>query len=45
VAAEHGLVDAVIEPAQTRRHVAQALEYLRNKREPRPHKKHGLIPL
>ena len=45
VAAEQGLVDAVIEPAQTRRHVAQALEYLRNKREPRPHKKHGLIPL
>ncbi len=45
VAAEHGLVDAVIDPAQTRRHVAQALEYLRNKREPRPHKKHGLIPL
>jgi len=45
VAAEHGLVDSVIDPAQTRRHVAQALEYLRNKREPRPHKKHGLIPL
>jgi methylmalonyl-CoA carboxyltransferase large subunit len=45
VAAEQGLVDSVIEPAHTRRHVAQALEYLRNKREPRPHKKHGLIPL
>jgi methylmalonyl-CoA carboxyltransferase large subunit len=45
VAAEYGLVDAVIDPALTRRHVAQALEYLRNKREPRPHKKHGLIPL
>lgn len=45
VAAEYGLVDAVIEPALTRRHIAQALEYLRNKREPRPHKKHGLIPL
>lgn len=45
VAAEHGLVDAVIDPAHTRSRVAQALEYLRNKREPRPHKKHGLIPL
>ena len=45
VAAERRLVDAVIEPAQTRRHVAQALEYLRTKREPRPHKKHGLMPL
>jgi methylmalonyl-CoA carboxyltransferase large subunit len=38
VAAEHRLVDAVIEPALTRRHVAQALEYLRIKRQPRPHK-------
>ena len=45
VAAEHRLVDAVIEPALTRRHVVQALEYLRIKRQPRPHKKHGLMPL
>ena len=45
VAAERRLVDAVIEPALTRRHIAQALEYLRTKREPRPHKKHGLSPL
>jgi methylmalonyl-CoA carboxyltransferase large subunit len=45
VAAELRLVDAVIEPSQTRRHVAQALEYLRIKRVPRPHKKHGLMPL
>jgi methylmalonyl-CoA carboxyltransferase large subunit len=45
VAAAQGLVDAVIEPALTRRHIAQALEYLRVKREPRPHKKHGLMPL
>jgi len=35
----------VIEPALTRRHVAQALEYLRTKRELRPQKKHGLMPL
>ena len=45
VAAERRLVDAVIEPALTRRHIAQSLEYLRTKREPRPHKKHGLMPL
>jgi methylmalonyl-CoA carboxyltransferase large subunit len=45
VAAEQRLVDAVIEPALTRQHIAQALEYLRIKRIPRPHKKHGLIPL
>lgn len=45
VAAGRNLVDAVIEPALTRRHVAQALEYLRTKREQRPQKKHGLTPL
>ena len=38
-------VDAVIEPSQTRRHVAQVLEYLHTKRELRPPKKHGLMPL
>lgn len=45
VAAEQRLVDVVIEPALTRSHIAQALEYLRIKRIPRPHKKHGLMPL
>jgi methylmalonyl-CoA carboxyltransferase large subunit len=45
VAVEQRLVDAVIEPALTRSHIAQALEYLRIKRVPRPHKKHGLVPL
>ncbi len=45
VAAGRRLVDAVIEPSLTRRHVAQALEYLQTKRELRPPKKHGLIPL
>jgi methylmalonyl-CoA carboxyltransferase large subunit len=45
VAAGRRLVDAVIEPADTRRHVAQVLEYLHTKRELRPPKKHGLIPL
>jgi methylmalonyl-CoA carboxyltransferase large subunit len=45
VAAGRRLVDDIIEPADTRRAVAQALEYLRTKRDHRPPKKHGLIPL
>ena len=45
VAAGRRLVDAVIEPSETRRHVAQVLEYLHTKRELRPPKKHGLMPL
>jgi methylmalonyl-CoA carboxyltransferase 12S subunit len=45
VAAGRRLVDDIIEPAQTRRVIAQALEYLHTKRELRPSKKHGLIPL
>ena len=45
VAAGRRLVDAIIEPSLTRRHIAQALEYLHTKRELRPPKKHGLIPL
>ena len=45
VAAASRLVDSVIEPKDTRFHIAQALEYERIKRLPRPHKKHGLTPL
>jgi methylmalonyl-CoA carboxyltransferase large subunit len=45
VAAGRRLVDDVIEPAETRRYVARALESLHGKRELRPQKKHGLIPL
>jgi methylmalonyl-CoA carboxyltransferase large subunit len=45
VAAGRGLVDDVIEPAETRRYLAQALDSLHSKREARPPKKHGLIPL
>jgi methylmalonyl-CoA carboxyltransferase large subunit len=45
MAAGRRLVDDVIEPADTRRRLAQALEYLQAKRELRPGKKHGLIPL
>lgn len=45
VAAEHGMVDDVIDPRETRKHLKQALEMLANKRESRPVKKHGNIPL
>ena len=38
-------VDDVIEPAYTRRELAMALDILYRKRELRPAKKHGLIPL
>jgi methylmalonyl-CoA carboxyltransferase large subunit len=45
VAAGRRLVDDIIEPADTRKHLAGALEYLQTKRDRRPPKKHGLIPL
>jgi methylmalonyl-CoA carboxyltransferase large subunit len=45
VSAARGLVDDIIEPSDTRRKLARALENLSAKREPRPPKKHGLIPL
>ncbi len=38
-------VDDIIEPAETRRYLAMALDVLHTKREFRPQKKHGLIPL
>ncbi len=45
IAAARGYVDDVIEPARTRIHIASALEMLVGKRETRPAKKHGNIPL
>jgi methylmalonyl-CoA carboxyltransferase 12S subunit len=45
VPAECGLVDEIIEPAETRRSLTLAVEALLTKRELRPPKKHGLIPL
>ncbi|HKK70238.1 MAG TPA: acyl-CoA carboxylase subunit beta [Candidatus Krumholzibacteria bacterium] len=45
VAAGRGLVDDVIEPADTRLYLATSLQVLRSKRELRPQKKHGLIQL
>jgi propionyl-CoA carboxylase beta chain len=45
VAAEHGMVDDVIDPRETRKHLKRSLEMLRTKQETRPAKKHGNIPL
>jgi methylmalonyl-CoA carboxyltransferase large subunit len=45
VAGGRRLVDDVIEPAVTRPYLAAALDALHTKRELRPPKKHGLIPL
>ena len=44
-AAERGFVDMVIEPSETRPRVITALNMLATKREERPAKKHGNIPL
>jgi acetyl-CoA carboxylase carboxyltransferase component len=44
-AAERGFVDAVIVPSETRPRLIDALEILCTKRESRPAKKHGNIPL
>lgn len=45
VAAARGYVDDVILPSETRPRLIMALEALRTKREDRPMKKHGNIPL
>ncbi len=45
VAASRGYVDDVIEPDSTRPRIISALEMLLSKRETRPGKKHGNIPL
>ncbi len=45
VAASRGMVDDVIDPRETRIKLIQALEMMRNKKEERPYKKHGNIPL
>jgi propionyl-CoA carboxylase beta chain len=39
------MIDDVIDPRETRKKLKEALELLRNKRETRPPKKHGNIPL
>jgi propionyl-CoA carboxylase beta chain len=45
IAAERGYVDAVIEPEETRPWLIRALEASLTKRERRPPRKHGNIPL
>src|SRR5487761_1369251 len=45
VAAEHGFVDDIIEPRQTRPRVIRALSMLETKVDTMPRKKHGNIPL
>ncbi|HVX66791.1 MAG TPA: acyl-CoA carboxylase subunit beta [Bryobacteraceae bacterium] len=45
VAAARRLVDDIISPSETRPYLANALESLQTKRDWRPQKKHGLIPL
>jgi acetyl-CoA carboxylase carboxyltransferase component len=44
-AAERGYVDDVIEPRRTRAVLVEALRAAATKREPRPPRKHGNIPL
>lgn len=44
-AAARGYADAVIVPSETRSHLIDALEIMCSKRETRPPKKHGNIPL
>jgi propionyl-CoA carboxylase beta chain len=45
IAAERGYIDDVIEPQETRPRLINALETLLTKRESRPPRKHGNIPL
>jgi acetyl-CoA carboxylase carboxyltransferase component len=44
-AARHGLIEQVIEPKETRPMIIRALKMLEGKKEERPWKKHGNIPL
>ena len=44
-AAERGIVDAVIEPSQSREYITKVLRTLKTKRDSLPPKKHGNIPL
>jgi acetyl-CoA carboxylase carboxyltransferase component len=45
LAAERGFVDDVIDPGDTRRVLARALDVLESKREQLPKRKHGNVPL
>ena len=45
VAAEHGYVDEVILPGETRKKIVAAFDMLEKKKKELPEKKHGNIPL
>jgi acetyl-CoA carboxylase carboxyltransferase component len=45
IAASRGYIDEVITPQETRPRLIAALEFLRTKKETRPQKKHGNIPM
>ncbi|MCZ6774945.1 MAG: methylmalonyl-CoA carboxyltransferase, partial [Ignavibacteria bacterium] len=45
LAANHGYIDAIIEPSETRPRLIRSLHLLRNKVDANPRKKHGNIPL
>ena len=45
VAAERGIVDAVIDPSETRQKVVAAFRMIGSKREELPKRKHGNVPL
>jgi acetyl-CoA carboxylase carboxyltransferase component len=45
VAASRGYVDDVIVPSTTRQRIISALDMLQGKRETRPAKKHGNLPV
>jgi acetyl-CoA/propionyl-CoA carboxylase len=45
IAAEKGVIDAVVDPMETRPMIIHALDAFANKRESRPSRKHGNINL
>ncbi len=45
ITASKGYVDAVIRPSETRPRIIEALEFIENKRDSNPPRKHGNIPL
>ncbi len=45
IAAARGYIDAVLDPPETRKVLIKSLEAIKNKRETRPPKKHGNIPV
>ena len=45
IAAQHGFIDDIIEPSETRTRIISGLEVLKSKVDNNPKKKHGNIPL